>query len=180
MITLRLNRLDMCWSIRWLVSSTKWRILRIVTSGTGSEVECSLRLESDQPIFSWVSQIENVTSDPGFSSSRSAGGSHLLVPSSANTGSWSSSLVVVNLGSSTASVDLVSRNNAGEVQGRLPGVLIPAQGFISYENILSSMGVANGYRPIEILAADGQPLIATSRVRSSSRTSGFFEGQLVE
>jgi hypothetical protein len=57
-------------------------------------------LESDQPIFGEASQIENSTNDPGLAMSKGQGAIRLLVQSTTNVGSFKSSLVVVNAGSS--------------------------------------------------------------------------------
>ena len=139
-----------------------------------------IRLQSDQPIFGWASQIDNLTNDPGFAVSRGQGATRLLVQSTANVGSFKSSLVVVNTGSTQALVDLVSRDAAGNVNGESKGLLIPAGGFFSTANILELLGVTSSYGPIEILSTNGQPLMATSRVYSTSGTSGFFEGQPID
>ena len=139
-----------------------------------------IQLQSNQPIFGWASQIDNLTNDPGFAVSRGQGATRLLVQSTANVGSFKSSLVVVNTGSTQALVDLVSRDAAGNVNGESKGLLIPAGGFFSTANILELLGVSSSYGPIEILSTNGQPLMATSRVYSTSVTSGFFEGQAID
>lgn len=139
-----------------------------------------IRLESDQPIFGWASQIDNVTNDPGFAISKGQGAPHLLVQSTANVGSFRSSLVVVNTGSTEALVDLISRDATGNVNGESRGLVIPAGGFFSTANVLEMLGVTSGYGPIEIISTNGQPVMATSRVYSTSGTSGFFEGQTIQ
>lgn len=143
-------------------------------------VEGYIRLQSNQPIFGWASQIDNVTNDPGFAVSKGLGSVHLLVQSTANVGSFRSSLVVVNTGSTDATVDLISRDAQGVVKGESRGLLIRAGGFLSRANILETLGVSSNYGPIEIISTNGQPIMATSRVYSTSGTSGFFEGQPIE
>lgn len=145
-----------------------------------ANVEGSIRLQANQPIFGWASQIDNVTNDPGFAVSKGQGASRLLVQSTANVGSFRSSLVVVNTGSTEAVVDLISRDAEGVVKGQSRGVVIPAGGFFSTANILETLGVSSSYGPIEIISTNGQPIMATSRVYSTSGTSGFFEGQAIE
>lgn len=145
-----------------------------------ANMEGYIRLESDQPIFAWASQIDNVTNDPGFAVSKSQGATRLLVQSTANVGSFKSSLVVVNSGSADAVVDIVSRDAAGVVNGESRGIVIPAGGFFSTPNVLETLGVASGYGPVEIISTNGQPVMATSRVYSTSGTSGFFEGQAMQ
>jgi len=144
-----------------------------------ANVDGYVQLQSDQPIFGWASQIDNLTNDPGFAVSKGYGATRLIVQSTANVGSFKSSLVVVNLGSAPAVVDLISRDSEGVVKGESRGVVIPASGFFGSANILQSLGVSS-YGPIEIISTNGQPIIATSRVYSASGTSGFFEGQPIE
>ena len=144
-----------------------------------ANVEGYIQLQSSEPIFGWASQIDNLTNDPGFAVSKGYGATRLIVQSAANVGSFKSSLVVVNMGSIPAVVDVISRDTDGVVKGESRGVLIPASGFFSAANILESLGVSS-FGPIEIISTNGQPIMATSRVYSSSGTSGFFEGQPIE
>jgi hypothetical protein len=139
-----------------------------------------IRLESNQAILGWVSQIDNTTNDPGFAVSKGQGATRLLVQSTANVGSFKSSLVIVNTGNADAIVDIVMRDVEGRTRGESRGFVIPARGYFSSANILESLGVSNNYGPIEIISTNAQPLVATSRVYSTSGTSGFFEGQPVE
>ena len=145
-----------------------------------SALEGYIRLESDQPIFGWASQIDNRTNDPGFAASKGQGSGRLVVQSTANVGNFRSNLVVVNTGSTDALADVVARGADGRIQGQLRGLLIRARGFFSSSNILASLGVSSSFGPIEIVAINGQLLMATSRVYSLSGTSGFFQGQPVE
>jgi hypothetical protein len=145
-----------------------------------ANLEGYIRLQSDQPIFGWASQIDNVTNDPGFAVSKGQGATRLLVQSTANVGSFKSSLVVVNTGGAQALVDLISRDAEGNIKGQSRGMVIPAGGFFSTANILELLGVTSSYGPIEIISTNGQPVMATSRVYSTSGTSGFFEGQAFE
>jgi hypothetical protein len=156
-------------------------LLQVINHGNGGSAECYVHLDSDQPVMGWASQIDNSTNDPGFSVGKNMGGKHLLIPSSANTGNWSSSLVVVNPNNQPAYVDIVARDNNGAVQGRLMGMLVPAYGFFSSENILSYLGVGNGFGPIEVSTPYSiTPIMATSRVRSTNRTGGFFEAMVLD
>ena len=145
-----------------------------------TDLEGYIRLESSQPILGWASQIDNVTNDPGFSVSKGLGASKLLVQSTANVGSFKSSLVVVNPGNTTATVDIVARDIEGKVQGEMRSRIIPPGGFISFANILQSLGTLDNFGPVEIISTNGQRLLATSRVYSISGTSGFFEAQAME
>jgi len=145
-----------------------------------SDFEGYVRLESNQPIFGWASIIDNVTNDPGFAVSRGTGSTRLLVESTANIGSFRSSLVVINAGDAVAVVDIISREVTGTINGELRSLAIPAHGYFSSPNILQQLGVSNNFGPLEILSTNGQSILATSRVYSTSGTSGFFEGETVE
>jgi hypothetical protein len=110
-----------------------------------------------------------VTNDPGFAVSRATGAAiHLLVESTANIGSFRSSLVVINANNDEAVVDIISRDETGKINGQLQGLVIPAHGYVSSPNILQQLGVSNNFGPLEILSTNGQPILATSRVYSAS------------
>jgi hypothetical protein len=85
-------------------------VRQLVNASDVSNLEGYIRLESDQPIFGWASEIDNITNDPGFAASKNQGSGRLVVQSTANVGNFRSSLVVVNTGSADALVDLVSRS----------------------------------------------------------------------
>ncbi len=156
-------------------------LLQIINQGAEGTVECYVRVDSDQPVLSWASQIENSTNDPGFSMGRNLGGYRFLVPSAVNTINWSSSLVIVNPNAEPAYVDIVARDSDGGVQGRLMGLLIPAAGFFSHDNVLAYLGIPSGFGPVEVSSPiQASPLMVTSRVCSINKTSGFFEGQVLE
>jgi len=127
-----------------------------------TNMEAYIRLESNQPIFGWASQIDNSSND-GFAMGKGQGATRLLVQSTANVGSFKSSLVVVNTGSMDAVVDIVSRDANGAVKGESRGIVIPAGGLFSTANILETLGVSSNYGPVEIISTNGQPVMATSR-----------------
>ena len=139
-----------------------------------------ITVEATQPVIAWASQIDNVTDDPGLAISQAGGNSHVLIQSAANAGNFKSSLVIVNTGTSTAIVNLTSRDSNGNLTGQLQNLSIPAHGFFSVPNILERLGVSENFGPVEILSTNGQPLVVTSRVYSTSGTSGFFAGQPLE
>ena len=136
-----------------------------------------LRLESNQPIQAWASEINNLTNDPAFAAAKTSGASRVLVKSAAEMGEFRSSLVVVNIGNQAAMVTITMWDVEGKILGQMKDLEIPAQGFYSTHDVLNSLGVTNNYGPLEVLSTNGQPLVVVSRVYSSSGTSGFFEGQ---
>src|SRR6185295_627334 len=49
-------------------------------------------------------------------------------------------------------------------------------GVLSFDNVLKTLGVNGKYGPLEITSVNNMPLIASSRVSSTTKTGGFFEG----
>jgi hypothetical protein len=135
-----------------------------------------IRLESDQPIFAWAAVIDNQTNDPGFAQSKPSGSTDLLIESATNQGNFRSSIIVVNLGTVAAAIDIRAYDVAGQIRGEEDGLLIPARGYFSSDDILSRLGISNSFGPVEIASTNGQPILVISRVSSSSGTSGFLEG----
>ena len=148
----------------------------LVNADMGAGLEGFIELYSDQPILAWASQIDNRTNDPAFNVAQAQGSSGLLFRST-NLGNFRSSLVVVNGNDVEAIVDMVSRDESGEIRGKLRGLSIPAKGYFSSANVLQTLGVSQGSGTVEIISTNGQPVIATSRIYSNSRTSGFIGGQ---
>ena len=143
----------------------------------GNDLEGDLYLESDQNIKAWASQINNATNDPSLSLSKQSGSTKLLIPSSANLGKFTSSLVIMNIGLSTAEVSMKAYGVSGQVLGQTSGSLsIPSNGILSFDNVLESLGVKDNYGPIEITSTNSVPIIASSRVSNASGSGGFFEG----
>ncbi len=143
----------------------------------GNEIRGSLYLESDQPISAWASQIENSTNDPSLLLSKRSGATQILIPSAANTGAFTSSLVLMNVGVNTGNVAIKAYGVDGTVLGQTATPLsVPANGTLSFDNILETLGVKDNYGPLEITSLDNVPLVAASRVSSTSKAGGFFEG----
>ena len=140
-----------------------------------------LRLQSDQPIFGWTAQIDNLSEDLSLVVGKAAGTeARLLIPSTSTTGKFKSSLAVINLSTAATLVRLTARDNGGKTSQLSDSITIPGNGFISSSDILSSLGLTETYGPLEIESLDGQPLQAVSRVYSPRRTGGYFEGVRVE
>ena len=110
-------------------------------------------------------------------SASEASSTKILIPSAANISTFSSSLVIMNVGFSTAQVALKAHGTSGEVLGQTAASLtIAANGVLTFENVLQTLGVVDNYGPIEITSLNDVPLIASSRVSSINRAGGFFEG----
>jgi len=108
--------------------------------------------------------------------SQRAGATQILIPSSANSSRWFSSLTLANVSAATASCTVKAYNPNGTQAGSTFSInSIPAYGSVSYSNILQQLGVADQVgHPLEINST--APLLATSRVYSDTNTGGFFEG----
>jgi len=148
-------------------------------SGTTGR-EGSLVLESDQPIQAFVSQIDAASGDPSILAGIRQGASHLVLQSAANSGPFRSDLIILNLSSSQALVDVIPRDrDSGQPIGTgLRNVAIEGNGFVRYDNVLEAAGVTSNYGPVEIRASNGALLAAVSRVSGlNSNTSGFFQAQ---
>ena len=159
-------------------------LLRTLEGTTGpSGREGSLVLESDQPIQSFVSQIDNQTGDPSILDGIRLVASRLILQSAANTGPFRSNLVVLNLSSNAALVDVTALNRTtGQAVGTpLANLNIPGNGFISFDNILAALSVNDSFGPVEIRSTNGAMLVAVSRVSGvGTGTSGFFAAQAVD
>ena len=152
-------------------------VVQYLYDSLGGETQGNLYLESDQAVSAWASQIDNVTNDPSLLVSKRLGATKILVPSAANTSTFKSSLVLMNVGLSAASVAIKAYDVNGTALGQTSSNLsIPANGVLSFSNVLESLGVVNNFGPIEITSLNNVPLIAASRVSSTNRAGGFFEG----
>src|SRR5262249_19623965 len=108
---------------------------------------------------------------------KAQGSGRVLIPSVTNVGGFVSTLTIVNTGSEVASVDIISRGSEGRVEGQITNIFIPPKGYYSTPDILATLEEGPGVSSLEIISADGQPLIAASGVSSVTGTSAFFVGQ---
>ena len=165
-------------------------ILQELEGSTGiTGREATLALESSQPIQAFVSQIDNQTGDPSILEGFRSGSTRIILPSAANTGPFRSNLIVLNLAPSEARINITALDrDSGQALGvPIQNLALPANGFISYNNILASLNTNDYFGPVEIRSTNGASLAAVSRVSGlNAGTSGFFpalpadSGQLVE
>jgi hypothetical protein len=133
-------------------------------------------VSSDQSVVTFATQIDNVSNDPSLESGKASGKTSLLIPSTTSVGPFRSSLVVQNVGNAAATVDLRQRDLGGTLRKELL-VTIPQNGLFHSEDVHAALGLSGLFGPLEIVSINSVPVVATSRVfTSSSRTSGFFEG----
>jgi hypothetical protein len=148
----------------------------------GQGAEGYLRLNFDKPVIGWTSQIDNLSQDLSMMVGKTTTGGHsrLLIPSTVSTGKFTSTLAVVNLGTTATTVELTARGLGGDVNGSALQLTIPAQGMIASSDILAPLALPGTFGPLEIQSLDGKPLLAVSRVYSPNRTAGYFEGIPIE
>ena len=131
-----------------------------------------VHLDPDEHVVAFVSTIENATNIP-FIIPMNAKGPRLAIASVSNLGGrYRSSLVVSNEAGSAATVDILTRDASGAVAGQLLGVSIPARGFFYSADILTALGVPDGYGPLEIRSTNLQPIAAQSLVLSATSNRG--------
>jgi hypothetical protein len=148
---------------------------QLLGKGEVTGEEGTLRLEADQPIVGWTSQIDNQTQDPSLVVGKPSTATRLLIPSTTSAGNFKSALAVVNLASTPTSVQITARDNDGNVQSTQT-VTIAGQGMLSESDIRASLNLAGTFGPLEITSQDSKSLLAVSRVYSTQRTGGYFEG----
>ena len=151
-------------------------ILRaLIGDSQRTNLEGWIRLNSDQEIFGWTSQIDNTVQDPSFAEAVLSGNSRWLIPSVVKAGDFRSSLVVVNLDPAENQVELVARDSEGNVR-KSEQLMIPGSGMISIEDVLARLGLDGTFGPLEIHSVSNGLLLTQSRVYTRTRSAGIFEG----
>jgi hypothetical protein len=152
-----------------------------ILSPTGREG--SLVLESDQTVQAFVSQIDNTSGDPSILESVRQGASRLILQSAANSGPFRSNLLVLNLSSGEARIDITAldRNSGQPIGTTLRNVAIEGNGFVRFENILEALAVSGDFGPVEIRSTNAAMLAAVAQVSGlNHNTSGFFQAQSLD
>lgn len=162
-----------------LNNPSKFDLQNVSDTGTPANQEGSLQIISSQPLLAWASQIDNGTNDPSLEIGRRQGFVKLWLSSSTNTGSFRSTLILLNTQSLEARVEVISRDINGEIQ-TTRSVVIPPNGMFTENDILGSLNLSQVFGPLEITVTNGVPIIAISRVYSSNGTSAFFESQPID
>ena len=149
-------------------------IRSLLGSSSRTGQEGWLRVQSDQELVAWVSQINNTSQDPDFLVGTVPSSGRLLIPSVASAGSYRSTLVLVNAHSAPNSISLTARGTDGTAR-RTTLLTIPGNGWLSYDDVLGSLGLAGTFGPLELVSTLNKPILAVSRVINDDRTSGLFE-----
>jgi glucose/arabinose dehydrogenase len=101
----------------------------------------------------------------------------MLIPSSARSDRFTSSLILVNGGPTSEQVTVTQRGVDGAVGASMNLNLGPA-GFFQTDDVLGALGLPFGsFGPITIDSASGLPLTVVSEVRSTKGTAGFYGGR---
>ncbi len=154
--------------------------------GSTGVTEGYVRISSLQPIIAWASKVENGNDDPSFQigvgapssaqqEARYDVGTRLLVPSSAYSDTFTSSLVVLNMDSQPNSITITAHDTGGNPLAPPFTTTLPAGGQFRTSNILQQLGVASGsFGPISVESTNNHLLSAISEVKSNQGFGGFF------
>jgi hypothetical protein len=82
--------------------------------------------------------------------------------------------MLVNADSAANSISLTARGTDGTIR-RTALLTIPGNGWLRYDDVLASLGLAGTFGPIELVSTLNRPILAVSRVIYDDRTSGLFE-----
>ncbi len=148
-----------------------------------------LLIYSDEPLTAWASIITNANNDPAIELAISdqiykpgafveSTGSRLMIQSSVKSGTFQSSLAVVNVGAGDGNLSVKIYDNAGALINTKTSFL-RADGMYIDNDVRSNVFGSFGQIVIEV--TDTNPndnlaprLVANSFIRSSNGTSGFF------
>ena len=160
----------------------------VISSLNGSIGTGWLMMFSDEPFTAWASIISNSTNDPSiemaipiqigkpspFAEGLAVGyeGTRLMIPSSVKTGTYSSSLVVLNIGMSAGDFTAKLHDNNGQIV-ESKSISINSNGLYVNNDIRSAVNGTFGEIVIEP-ASDSVILMASSIVKSSSGNGAFF------
>jgi hypothetical protein len=162
-----------------LNNPSKFDLVAVPGPGVPANQEGYLQIISSQPLIAWASQIDNGTNDPSLESGWRLGFAKLWLSSSTNVGLFRSTLALLNTQALEASIEIISRNTSGGVQGTR-SLILPPNALFSENDILSSLNLSGAFGPLEINVTNGIPVIAISRVYSNNGTSAFFESRPVD
>lgn len=148
-----------------------------------------LLIYSDEPLTAWASIITNANNDPAIELAIAdqiykpgafveSTGTRLMIQSSVKSGTFQSSLAVVNVGAGDGNLSVKIYDNAGTLINTKTA-FIRADGMYIDNDIRSNVSGSFGQIVIEVTDTnpnDSQAprLVANSFIRSSDGTSGFF------
>ena len=157
----------------YVVRSNELLQIDSIISALGGNVTMGwLEVLSDEPLTAWASVILNSTNDPSIELATRFGGQRLMIQSSVKSGTFQSSLVVVNIGSKGGDVAIKIHDHDGRQIGSNT-VFIEQFGMHIDNDIRNSLSGTFGEIVIE--ASDPSVLLmANSIVKSANETGAFF------
>ena len=161
-------------------------IVQRLRASTGV-TEGSVRISSShQPIIAWASKIENGTEDPSFQIGVGAAssaqpqirhdvGTRLLIPSSAYSDTFTSSLVVLNMDSQPNNLTITAYDTSGNLLAPPLMTALSVGAQFRSSNILQQLGAPFGsFGPIKVESISNRLLSAVSQVRTNRGFAGLF------
>ena len=91
----------------------------------------------------------------------------ILIPSVTETATFSSNLLMSNLGDAATWIEITHRTVDGLKPVPAFKTLLPARGSVYMDKVLAGVGVASGYGPLALRSTDAQPLAAFSHVMNT-------------
>jgi len=152
-------------------------VVQFLYPGFSGEMDGSLNVESDQPICVWSSQITNPTDDPAFSFGHSRGASKILIASGGGVSPFSSSLSILNIGTSVARISIKAYDASGVVIGQTQTTTsLSPKAVLRLDSVQSALGTSDNFGSLEVASLNDIPLLATSHVSTQNDFGGTFEG----
>jgi len=125
-----------------------------------------IRGTSSLPLSGLVIQSDLAASDTIHTNLLTETSPEILIPSVTQVSSYSSNLLLSNLGKSATWVDIVHRTVDG-LATSISRTWLPAQGSVYLDRVLTYLGIPSGYGPLHVRSLEGQPLAAFSQVSNA-------------
>ena len=139
----------------------------------------SIVVTADGPVTAQVQLTDRTSGDaflvPGSTQARAS--NRLLVPYASNVGAFRTWLMVRNMGTTPATVDVIARTADGAQAGRISALTIAPNAAYTNDDVLGTMTVTNSNVTLEVSSASGTQLIASARVYSNGRLGGVLQAR---
>lgn len=126
-----------------------------------------IRGTSNRPLSGLMIQTNLATRDTIHTNLVTAYSPEILIPSVTETATFSSNLLVSNLGDAATWIEITHRTVDGLKPVPVFKTLLPARGSVYLDKVLAGVGVVSGYGPLALRSIDGQPLAAFSHVMNT-------------
>ena len=126
-----------------------------------------IRGTSNRSFSGLIIQIDLATGDTIHTNLVSRLSPEVLIPSVTETSTFSSNLLVSNLGDAPTSIEVIDRSVDGNKPVPMLKTLIPARGSLYMDKVQVGLGVGLGYGPLALRSIEGQPLAAFSHVMNT-------------